>query len=76
MMTGKKKGNINAMGGLEGRPTCLGDKSHAQGVMSPEVGTLEDPDEGRPVHMRKKKKKLYHSDANEGKCDSEICFKC
>jgi len=40
--------------------------------MNPEVGTLEDPDEGRSVHMRKKKKKLHHSDAKEGKCDSKI----
>jgi len=41
--------------------------------MSPEVGSLEDLDEGRPVHMRKKKrKKLYHSDAKEEKCDSKI----
>ena len=30
--------------------------------MSPEVGSLEDNDEGRLVHMREKKK-LYHSDA-------------
>jgi len=43
--------------------------------MSPEVGSLEDLDEGRPVHMREKKK-LYHSDAKEEKCESEICFKC
>ena len=37
------------------------------------MGTLEDLDEGSPVHMRKKQKKkmrLYHSDAKEGKCDS------
>jgi len=40
--------------------------------MSPEVGSLEDPNEDRLVHMRGKKKKLYHSDAKEGKCDSEI----
>jgi len=36
------------------------------------VGTLEDPDESSPVHMRKKKKRrLYHSNAKEGKCDFE-----
>jgi len=41
--------------------------------MNPEVGTLEDLDEGRPVHMKgKKKEKLNSSDAKEGKCDSEI----
>ena len=55
MMTEKKKGNINAMGGLEERLTCLGNKSHTQGVISPEVGALKDPDEGKPVHMRKRK---------------------
>jgi len=33
------------------------------------VGTLEDPDEGSLVHMRKKMR-LY-SNAKEGKCDSE-----
>jgi len=32
-------------------------------IIVPEVGTLEDPDEGRPVHMTKKEMKLYHSDA-------------
>jgi len=31
--------------------------------MSPEVGSLEDPNEGRPVHMRARKRRLYHSDA-------------
>jgi len=40
--------------------------------MSPKVGSLEDPDKGRPVHIRAKKGSLYHSDAEEGKCDSEI----
>ena len=40
--------------------------------MSTEVGSLEDPNEGRLVHMRGKKRKLYHSDAKEGKCDSKI----
>jgi len=45
------------------------------------VGSLEDPDKGRPVHMRAKKKRLYHSNAKEGKCDSKtvknvetLCF--
>jgi len=38
--------------------------------MSPDVGSLEDPYEGRLVHMRGKK--LYHSDAKEEKCDYEI----
>jgi len=44
------------MGDRIRRPTCVGDKSHTYGVMSPEVGSLEDPNEGRPVHMRAKKK--------------------
>jgi len=39
------------------------------------VGTLEDPDEGSPVHMRennkRKEMRLYHFDVKEGKCDSE-----
>ena len=35
------------------------------------MGSLEDPNEGRPVHMRARKRKLYHSDAKEGKCDSK-----
>jgi len=26
--------------------------------MNPEVGTLEDPDEGRPVHIRGKKEEV------------------
>ena len=33
------------------------------------MGSLEDPDEDRPVHSRKKK--LHHSDAKEKKCDFE-----
>ena len=41
------------------------------GKLVPEVGTLEDPDEGSPVHVGKKKIKLYHFDAKEGTCDSE-----
>ena len=28
-----------------------------------EVGTLEDPDEGSLVYMRKENKRLYHTDA-------------
>jgi len=39
--------------------------------MSPKVGSLEDPDKGRPVHIRAKKGSLYHSDAEEGKCVSK-----
>jgi len=35
------------------------------------VASLEEPDEGRPVHMRARKRRLYHSDAKEEKCDSE-----
>jgi len=35
------------------------------------VGTLEDLDESRLIHMRKKEMKLYQVDANEGKCDSK-----
>jgi len=34
------------------------------------VGTLEDLDEDSLVRMREKKR-LYHSDTNEGKCDFE-----
>jgi len=39
--------------------------------MSSEGGSLEDPDEVRPAHMRAKKRRLYHSDDKEGKCNSE-----
>ena len=35
------------------------------GNIVPEVGTLQDPNESRPDHMRKTKFKLYHSDAKE-----------
>ena len=37
------------------------------------MGTLEDPDEGRLIHMVKKKEemKLYQFDAKEEKCDSK-----
>jgi len=42
------------------------------GNIVPELGTLEDPDESRPIHMGKKEMKLYHSDPNEEKCDFEI----
>jgi len=34
------------------RPTCLHDKSHTLGSLNPEMGSLEDPDEGRRVHMK------------------------
>jgi len=33
--------------------------------MNPKLGTLEDPDEARPVHMKGKKETV------SGKCDSE-----
>ena len=33
----------------------------------PEVGTLEDLGEGKPVHMRRKEMKLYRFDAKERK---------
>jgi len=36
------------------------------------VGSLEDPDKGRSGPQEGKKKKLYHSDAKEGKRDSQI----
>jgi len=39
--------------------------------MSPEVGYLEDLDEGKLVHKRATKRRLHHSDAKEGKCNSE-----
>ena len=35
------------------------------------MGTVEDPNEGSPVHMKKKNMRLYHSNAKEEKCDSE-----
>ena len=36
----------------EGRPTCLGDKSHTQQADPPSWTLLEDPDKGRPVHIQ------------------------
>ena len=61
------------MGDRRGGQLVWCNKSQIQGVMSPEVGSLEDHDKGTLVHMRKKRK-LYHSDAKEGQCDSKICF--
>jgi len=39
--------------------------------MNPKVGSLEDPNKGKPIYMRAKKRRLYHFDAKEGKCDFE-----
>jgi len=61
-----------------GQLVCGWQVSHL-GNTDPEVSTIEDLDEGWPIHMSKKKKKkemkLYHSDAKQEKCDFEICFK-
>ena len=69
------KSNTNAMGDWRAGQIIWCDKSFTQGVMNPELVTVEDPDEGKSIHIRDKKKKLYHFDAKEEKCNSEICFK-
>jgi len=52
----KVKSNTNTTGDRRGGQIVWCDKSYAFGVMNPEVGTLEDPNGGRPVHRREKKK--------------------
>jgi len=67
-----------------GRATCVRTSPIPRG---PIPGTLEDPDDGIGVHPvgydhRGKNRtvmatrKLYYYSAKEGKCDSELCFKC
>ena len=70
-MTVKKKGNTMPWGDRE-RGQLIWVTSPTPREYSPRSGYLEDPDEGRPAHVGIKEMKLYRSDANDGKCDSEI----
>jgi len=59
----------------EGRPTCLVWQVPHPGDAVPEVGTLEDPDEGTPAHMRKKRNETVSVRCQGGKMSFWNCFK-
>ena len=57
-----------------GRPTCLGDKSRAQGDDLISQTPLEDPDEG--IRTTDRCVVQHRSEAKEGNGDFELSFKC
>ena len=75
MMPVEKKLCIKKLEGepMEGELACV--TSSTPRERNPAVGTLEDPDEGRLVHIQACNSCIFPMSRRE-KCDSELCFKC